>query len=209
MFTQCRRSDEPQVFGSLAVARHRGCNASALMLNGLVCLSAVLVWAPVAGAAGPAAAPTLVASTASGSHYGARYATACACHCCFRGDCVAVPNTTHNVATCSECTMSSCETQFAELILRMQQTDGENRLGGGLVGGSAVVRSPCLALTSLELSACAGDSNCRRSTSLKALCVDRGEAFQKYSCLLWLLCVVGLIGAAAARRAHAYLDRFS
>ena len=133
--------------------------------------------------------------------------TVCACQCCFRGDCVTIPNTTRSVTGCGECSMAACEGDVAAVVRHSSDLamDGSQGPGGGAAAG-ALQRSPCLSLTVSEMSACGGDPRCKRSTSLRARCVDRTEFFQKYSCLGAVVAITLFLIHATVKRAQRWLD---
>jgi hypothetical protein len=115
--------------------------------------------------------------------------TVCVCSCCYLGDCVPIPNATHSVSDCTACKPQNC-------VAKLQDFSRESR-----------GRSACIVLANIETVACGENPKCKKSTNIKATCVDRGEFFQRASCIIWMTCVAGLLAIAIKRRVSRHLSR--
>ena len=143
------------------------------------------ILSPVEGAVAAATAEDPTEQTVDELHD-----TVCSCLCCFQGGCVAIPNATFAVESCDGCSMDVCQQRIAEL---------ENLWSTTSVGRT-VQRPPCLVLHVSETQICARGVHCKHFTAVHAQCVDRGEYFQKYSCIIWLTCLVGLVVRSVVMR---------
>jgi hypothetical protein len=143
--------------------------------------AAAVAAAEAAAAAGGGLVDVL--DTSSSTAGGDAPDTVCSCLCCFQGGCVAIPNGTFAVESCDGCSGEVCRGRIAMLDTLWQTTNV----------GRLVQRPPCLVLHVSETRNCARNAHCKHFTTIHAQCVDRGEYFQMYSCILWLTCVVGLL----------------
>jgi hypothetical protein len=116
--------------------------------------------------------------------------TVCSCLCCFQGGCVAIPNGTFAVEACDGCSGEVCQARIGELDMLWQTTNA----------GRFIQRPPCLVLHVSETKTCAKNAHCKHFTTVHGQCVDRGEYFQMYSCIIWLTCVVGLVVRGVVKR---------
>ena len=160
------------------ILRSRGAGGTHILLSWAVLLMAAAILADASSLA-----PTTAGGMSDEELALEMHDTVCSCLCCFQGGCVAVPNATFTVESCDSCSGEICQSRIVELDTLWRTTNA----------GRLVQRPPCLVLHISESQTCGRDAHCKQFTSIHAQCVDRGEYFQKYSCILWLTCVVGLV----------------
>lgn len=125
---------------------------------------------------------------------GANATVSCVCRCCYRGDCYDVDGTAVELKGCQDCTATMACNGTVEMAQRMLSgaTEGTPKLAC-LALAAAERNSAACSTTTMSGGASRSKTRCTRSTTLNARCVNRGGAFQKWSCVSWIIGVVAVL----------------